>query len=246
MEKLSGTVSTAEIFSAETTKEINFMSHSSLIRELVCMIPPSHGTDCVLVAIDGPSGAGKTTLTAALASRLLATGRAVVPISVDNFLRKRALRHQGGMQASGLYRRDYQYLAFEHCVMAPLPSSGSRCYCPAIYDRLTDTTVESKWLVAPEGAVVIVEGLFLLRDHLTHEWDLSIFLDVEEETWISRVKNRDHCPHESFEKRMIPSINSYNAECHPKDRATVTVKYDDFEQPRLITRCPSAEGSHAT
>jgi uridine kinase len=46
----------------------------------------------VLVAIDGPDGAGKTTFAADLSAALERIGRPVVVIHVDNFLNPRASR----------------------------------------------------------------------------------------------------------------------------------------------------------
>ena len=78
-------------------------------------------------------------------------------------------------------------------------------------------------MYAPPGAVVIVEGLFLLRDELVAWWDCSIFLDVDIHIALRRKEARDGLTldaADSLTRRYVEGQRVYRERCRPRDRAT--------------------------
>ena len=231
MDKHTTNITACEISVDDDTITDPLISHAALVSSLVQSIPPSTSADNVFVAIDGPPGAGKSTLASALATALRAKGRAVVCVSIDHFMRARGNRFR---TASELWLSAYQYAIFEQCVLAPLRPGGSRRYCPAIYDNRTRVLLDWEWRDAPEGSVVIVEGIFLLRDELVSEWHMSIFLDAKEEIWIARAVARERCDAEKYTLHHVPAFAAYRVNCRPMDRASIVVQIDELERPLVL------------
>lgn len=78
-------------------------------------------------------------------------------------------------------------------------------------------------LLAPEHAVVIVEGLFLLRDELVHWWDYSIFIEADRTAALKRKAQRDGLTIDSdspLGRRYLEGQSLYLDSCRPHERAT--------------------------
>ena len=156
------------------------MSTASVFETLAAEISALRGSP--LVAIDGVDGSGKTTFAKNLAAQLNA--RPVIVIHVDDFLNPSEIRHRRGRQSpEGFWLDSYDYDALERYVLDPLTPGGSRQYRQR---RDSDA-----YLVAADGAIVLVEGLFLHRDELASRWDYSIFLDVPFGITAQRMNLRD-------------------------------------------------------
>jgi uridine kinase len=134
----------------------------------------------VLVGIDGPGGAGKTTL-ARLVKRH--AGMPVTIVEGDDFYRTSAERSGRAPGVGEAF--DWRRLHDE--VLLPL-----RAGRPARYqrydwsaDRLTGWTV-----VQPQGAV-IVEGVYSLRKELRTCFDVTVWVDAPAELRLARGLERD-------------------------------------------------------
>ncbi|MDZ7911407.1 MAG: uridine kinase [Rhodococcus sp. (in: high G+C Gram-positive bacteria)] len=131
------------------------MSTASVFETLAAEVFALRGSP--LVAIDGVDGSGKTTFAKSLAAQLNA--RPVIVIHVDDFLNPSEIRHRRGRQSpEGFWLDSYDYDALERHVLDPLTPGGSR-ECRQRRDS-------DAYLVAADGAIVLVEGLFLHRDEL--------------------------------------------------------------------------------
>ena len=163
----------------------------------------------VTVAIDGADCAGKTTLADALAHQL---GGHVVRASIDSFLNPDDVRRaRGDLSADGCYRDSFDYARFRRLVLDPLSGDG-----------------------AP--AVLVVDGVFLLRPELRDAWTLSVHLDVSPEETVRRARVRDaHRFGDELERRYVerylPAQEIYRAEADPLAHADVLVGYDDPARP---------------
>jgi uridine kinase len=133
----------------------------------------------VRVAIDGIDGAGKTTLANRLAEALAGCGRAIIRASVDGFHHPRAYRYRRGrLSPRGCYYDTFDYARLRACLLEPLGPGGDRRYCLQAFDYRTDRAVPPVWQRAPADAILILDGVFLLRPELRDSWDYSVFLDV--------------------------------------------------------------------
>jgi uridine kinase len=198
----------------------------------------------VRVAIDGSAAAGKTVLADELALSLRDRGRDVIRASVESFLRPRIERYQRGPEsARGCYEDSFDYDRLLAELLRPLGDSGSRLYRTEIYDRRTDLPVVSDRLQARADAVLLFDGVFLLRPELVDAWDFRIFITVASEEIIRRARVRDADEYGSpddaerrFRARYLPSQRHYRGAVRPAELADVVLDNDDPSEPRVLMR----------
>jgi uridine kinase len=142
----------------------------------------------VRVAVDGLTGAGKTTLADELAPIVERRGRPVIRASIDDFYRPRAQRYQlGRLSPEGYYRLAFDYPAVRTVLLQPLGPGGHRRYRAAYFHGWHDAPIESPERQASSDAVLLVDGVFLLRPELHDLWDFRIFVDAAVDVAISRA-----------------------------------------------------------
>jgi len=155
------------------------------LAEAVGSVTVAHPTR---VAIDGPPAAGKTTLADELAVVLREQGRDVIRATIDDFLFPRALRYpRGEYSAEGCYFDSHDYHALNRVLLDPLGPGGDRRFQHAVYDRTTDTVLPSPVTTAPADAVLVFDGVFLMRPELVDRWDLRIFVSTALEKTVDRA-----------------------------------------------------------
>ena len=214
----------------------------AVLTERILALP---GQGIARVAVTGVDGAGKTRLADELAGRLNAAGLAAIRVSLDGFHNPRSVRYARGRHSpEGYYRDSFDLVAFRTEVLAPLGPGGSRRYRSAVFDHRTDARLDSPVEDALDPAVLIVDGVFLLRPELADDWDLSIFLDVPFDLAFERMALRDGVPADStagMYRRYREGQRLHFAECRPKARADLLVDYSDFDRPEIVAdRCGGA------
>jgi uridine kinase len=149
---------------------------SAVLRRLAGMVRAEGRPPRVLVGIDGASGTGKSTLADELGGLLDATGVSVIRSSIDSFHRPRAERYRrGAASAEGYYRDSHDPEAVRRCLLDPF-RSGSESVQTAAFDEPTDQPSIVWCDDLPRDAVLVFDGLFLLRPELADCWDVSVFL----------------------------------------------------------------------
>jgi uridine kinase len=214
---------------------------TALIADLAGRIVAVKRPHPLRVAIDGVDAAGKTTLADELAEVIRARGRPVIRASVDSFHRPRVERQRrGALSPEGYYHDSFDYPALLMSLLVPLGPDGSRRYCGAAFDHRTDARVHLPVEVAPVDAVLLVDGVFLLRPELVHQWEYRVFVDVAFSTVLDRAVERDRAlfgsaavVEERYRRRYIPGQQIYLAEARPHERADMIVHNDDPGKPRL-------------
>ena len=191
-------------------------------------------TGRTLVGIDGVDGAGKTTFADDLASLLRESGLEVIRISMDDYLNPQSKRYaQGRSSAKGYFEDSYDYERFTNEVLEPLGRDGSGRYRTAAYDLDSESEVRSPYQVAPDDAVVIVDGMFIHRDELCSSrrnkiWDLSVWLEVPFDESFHRMSERDHKlsadPEDPRNARYYQGQLLYLTSCDPAKRADLVVE----------------------
>lgn len=217
------------------------LDRSELLRRLVARIAGIESAHTTRVAIDGPDTAGKTTLADELADRLRHAGRDVIRASVDDFHRPRAERYRRGPDSpSGYYEDAFDYNALRTSLLEPLGPGGGGMYCTAIFDLRDDAPVEPQPAQATEGAVLLLDGVFLLRPALRDVWDLAIFISVGFDEVVRRAVRRDARllgsvaeVERRYRTRYIPGQELYFAEANPQHAADVLIVNDDPSAPWL-------------
>ena len=192
----------------------------------------------LLVAVDGPDAAGKTTFADAMAMRL---GTAVVRASVDGFHNRREVRtRRGALSAEGYYRDSFDLAALADNLLIPF-AAGAASVTTRVYDVQRDRAVERATVRIPDVAVLVFDGVFLLRPELRHYWGLAVYLDVPPATTLERALVRDvavfGCERDvrtRYETRYLPGQELYRREAEPLERADVIIDNTDLAAPRLV------------
>ncbi len=155
------------------------MGQISFYDKLATMIASIRAGHPVRVAVDGVDAAGKTTLANALAQPLFQLGREVILASIDGFHRPKRLRYlRGKDSAAGYYYDSFDNEAVILYLLNPLGHAGDRIYRTSVFDHITDTELNGDAKTASDNAILIFDGVFLLRPELNPFWDFRIFVNV--------------------------------------------------------------------
>jgi uridine kinase len=190
------------------------------------------------VAIDGPPAAGKTTLADELAAILRARGRDVIRATIDDFLFPRAQRYpRGEYSAEGCYYDTHDYDALNRVLLDPLGPNGDRRFQHTVYDHTADTVLSPPVSTAPADAILLFDGVFLMRPELIDRWDLRIFVSIALEKTVDRavIRERQMSSQVDVERRWreryIPSQQLYFGTVRPTEHADIIVHNDEPQQP---------------
>ena len=151
----------------------------------------------VIVAIDGPCAAGKTTLAGKLAQNFDCN-----VIHMDEFfLRPEQRTAERFAQPGG----NVDYERFYEEVMLPLKSGKPFSYRP--FDCKTFTL--SKPISITPKKLTIIEGSYCNHPHFGDPYDLKIFLTVSQELQRQRILERPAFLHQRFFDAWIPMEQLY-------------------------------------
>jgi uridine kinase len=220
------------------------MSRSALIDSLVARIERVELGHPTRVGIDGPTAAGKTTLADELAAEFERRRRPVVRAGVDGFHNPAEIRRRrGSLSPEGYLDDSFDYHALHESLLTPLGPGGSLEYVDRVYDHHTETAVRAQARRASRNAVLIFEGVLLLRDELVAAWDFSVFVDVSWAAVLARGLERDaHTGIDSgdvrrrYTRRYIPGQRLYIERCRPHVRADVVIDNENPSAPRAVYR----------
>jgi len=217
-------------------------NRQSVVNELAAMICDLERGHVRRIAIDGTTGAGKTTLANELAFAIDANGVPVERLTMDGYHNPKKIRYrQGRMEPMGYYQDAYDFEAFAEQVLKPLGPQGNGTYVPKILDLASDTSVSCSPVSLTPDAVLVVDGSFLQKPVLAHNWDLVVFLQVDLSICRQRGIERDQellggreQAAKTFNQRYQPAARHYLATCRPADSADVRLVNDHFDAPQLI------------
>lgn len=220
------------------------MTREAVLSQLADAIVSLQRSHPLRVAIDGIDASGKTTLANELAPVIEQRGRPVIRASIDGFHRPRSQRYQQGPDSpAGYYEDSFDYAALQSSLLHPLGPDGNRRYRRAIFDVRNDIPLVTEEEEAPPNAILLFDGVFLLRPELNALWDYRIFVQVDFEVALQRAMIRDQELFGSSEdvrarylQRYIPGQKLYFHTVNPQSLADVIVENNDPLQPRLTAR----------
>lgn len=219
------------------------MLRKQLIESIVQKISSIERDHPTRVAIDGIDAAGKTTLAHEIAAALQEAQRPVIRASTDGFHRSKKNRYRRGeLSPEGYYYDSFDHNAIKKNLLLPLGPGGTRGYRTKVFDFRNDSPVTSPLMHAPEDAVLLFDGLFLLRPELKDQWDLCIFIHIDFNVALHRALGRDlpllgsrETIVERYEKRYIPGQKIYLQQCQPQKIAHIIIDNNGPQNPRMIT-----------
>ena len=221
------------------------MTRKQIIEGLVDLICGVERPHPLRVAIDGVDAAGKTTLAEDMSPLIESRGRPVIRASVDGFHNPRMVRYQRGENSpEGYYLDSFDNDAILQKVLIPLGPGGNRKYHPRVFDFRLDIPTHESWREAPVDAILLFDGVFLLRPELREYWDFSIFVDANFDVSVPRAVRRDvarsngkldwETTFAKYNQRYVPGQQIYLAKSNPKSVADVVVDNTILDKPILI------------
>ena len=212
---------------------------TTLWRELRDEVLRSYPAGRVIIAVDGVDGAGKSTFADGFAEAFAEVGAAVYRASIDGFHRPRAERYARGRRSpEGFYRDSFDYSALRRVLIDPFrdgsQTAGTTGFQLEAFDVARDTPVAAQWVTARKDAVLILDGIFLLRPELRDWWDWSVWLEVPFSVSYARMALRDGSnpdPDAPSNARYRQGQELYLSEARPQAEASAVVDNSDLGHP---------------
>jgi uridine kinase len=209
-----------------------------LVDRLAAAVDALRAQDRVIIAIDGPDAAGKTTLADALARRIT---RPRLRASIDDWHNPRDVRlRQGDESPIGYYEDSFDYSAVTAQLLHRFRAGGGHVRT-ASFDFRSDARADVVTAVSSPTAALLFDGVFLLRPELRHFWDLTIYLHVPESVTLARAVDRDsellggaHVVRRRYEQRYLPGQALYREAASPLETADIVVDNSNPTDPRVI------------
>jgi uridine kinase len=194
-----------------------------------------------VVAIDGMACVGKTTLADELTAILDGAGRPVLRVSYDDFHHPREVRHRRDrLSAEGYLLDSFDAGAMRRLVLAPLAEQAN-AIVTASFDLAADQPVSPPPTEVPEGAVVVVDGSFLLSPNFDGAWDLAVLLVAVPAAVLARALVRDtdlggpEQVRELYLRRYLGAWSLHEERHDPWSRADVVVDLTDPLAPQRLS-----------
>jgi uridine kinase len=201
------------------------------------------GTGRLRVAVDGRTGAGKTSFGHELAAALRRLGRATMRASMDDFKHPwRHAREHGYDRVSGegYYRNAYDFRSARELLLIPAGPAGSGEVALCGHDPLTGQDHRDTLVCTPPGTILVVDTVFAFRPQYNDCWEYRIWLDVDPQTALRRGIARDAAA-EGIEDasrvhrdRYREAEKIYLAEVCPQHMADVIIDNRDLANPRIL------------
>lgn len=219
------------------------MVRVGLLRDITDLIESVQVDRPLLVAVDGPDAAGKTVLADELALVLGERGREVVRASSDDFSRPRAERYaRGAESAEGYHHDSVDREALLGRLLDPLGPGGDRVIRVGCFDAMQDRPWHPPPVRAADDAILLCDGIFLLRPELRDRWDVRIFVTAAFDVRLGRALIRDvprlgpaDVVEHRYRTRYEPGQELYRVQAQPEAAADVIVHNDDPAAPVLQT-----------
>jgi len=198
------------------------------------------GLGPIRIAVDGRDAAGKTTFADRLGAELAARGIETYQASIDDWQHSPEIRYRRGrFSPEGYYFDGFDFEGVRRRLLQPF-AAGTGFELRA-YDIEREQEIEGDAIVASPGAILVVDGVFLLRVELRECFELSVYVRVRRQTSIDRGVARDE-PRSGdavrerrlYEQRYAPAQDRYHEEASPEDRADVVIDNEDIENPVIV------------
>ena len=160
------------------------------------LLSVDHKNERILVGIAGAPGAGKSTLSQALSTKLNKSEHVAAVIPMDGYHLDDSLLEDLGLLKRKGAPETFDFAGFKHLLLR-IKNEDEVVY--PVFDREREISIAGAGILKKNIRIVIVEGNYLLFDEepwscLSKLWDYSVFLDVELKVLEQRLIDRwlDH------------------------------------------------------
>jgi uridine kinase len=187
-----------------------------------------------VVGVTGIDSSGKTVFTGALADYLIARGRKVQLINLDDFHNPREIRYTGDNQADNYYHRSFNIQTIIRNLLIPIYQKGEHSVTLKLLDLSTDRYEITKKFSFDRDTIVLFEGVFLFRQELAPYTDLKVFLDIPFSESKRRAVVRDPAAVlKKYDTKYLPAQARYLQEYPPVNTADMIIDNSNWEYPRI-------------
>ncbi len=195
-----------------------------------------------LVAIDGLDAAGKTRIAKELVFPLRRSKRQVISVSLDEFQNPSPIRYRRGRESpEGYYYDAFNYESYIESVIMPLQPGGNRQIRRNLINLNASLDTQPNYEPVSDDAIILCDGVFLMRPELFDFWNIRIFVDITLETAMQRAVEREirdlgsyEKVRQIYEKRYFAGQRIYFDRCHPLQRVDLIIDNNDFRNPVVI------------
>ncbi|MFC5382648.1 uridine kinase [Aquipuribacter nitratireducens] len=181
----------------------------------------------VRVGVDGALAADTGPLADLVADHALATGVGALRVRARDFLHRRSVRlEHGPADVDAAYERAVDWAALQREVLEPLGDPARLTWLPRLRDPDTDRAAREPVRTAGPGALLVVDGPYLLRWELTGDLDVVVHLQTSDAALRRRVPDGDPAP---------GAWARYVGETAPAERADLVVRAEHPDRPALVT-----------
>lgn len=181
----------------------------------------------VRLGVDGAVEAETAALADLVAERALATGVGVLRVRAADFLHRRSVRlEHGSDDVDAAFERWVDWGSLQREVLEPLADPARMTWLPRLRDASTDRAAREPVRPAAPGALLVVDGPYLLR------WELAGSLDVALHLTTSPAALRRRFPGPGDPR--AGAWQRYTDEQDPASRADVVVRHDHPGRPAVV------------
>ena len=156
------------------------------------LLSVDHKNERILVGIAGAPGAGKSTSSQALSTKLNKSEHVAAVIPMDGYHLDDSLLEDLGLLKRKGAPETFDFAGFKHLLLR-IKNEDEVVY--PVFDREREISIAGAGILKKNIRIVIVEGNYLLFDEepwscLSKLWDYSVFLDVELKVLEQRLIDR--------------------------------------------------------
>lgn len=185
----------------------------------------------VRLGVDGAVAEETDAVASAVAAAALDAGTGVLRVRAVDFLHRRSVRLEwGAHDVDAAYERWVDWAGLQREVLDPLADPADLTWLPRLRDAGSDRTAREPARRAAPGALLVLDGPYLLRWELGGGLDASLHLSTSPAA-LARRFPADGDPRPGAWAR-------YLAECDPASRADLVVRHDHPARPALLRAAP--------
>jgi len=181
----------------------------------------------VRLGVDGAVDAETGAVADLVAQAALAQGTAVLRVRAGNFLHRRSVRlEHGPHDVDAAFDRWVDWGSLLREVLDPLADPADLTWLPRLRDPATDRAVRDPARTAAPGALLVLDGPYLLRWELSGSLDVVVHLQTSPPALRRRFAEADDPRPEAWAR--------YLRETDPASRADLLVRFDHPDRPAVV------------